>query len=167
MSQELLKSVQDKLNEEQWTRAAIGAYSINEFIALLNIVNDAQSNACLEELKSICDEHLSHTKNSIIALFISGIISLRKKDLDDSALHDLVNIFIDNKKMPIVEHICKTILAEDENNKYALRKLADIYKEEGSEEYWDYCKKNVKVDHKEAELAKILAEKYEKDDDKE
>ncbi len=167
MSQELLKSVQDKLNEEQWTRAAIGAYSINEFKALLNVVNEAQSKGCLDELKAICDDHLSHTKNSIIALFISGMISLRKKNLDDSALIDLVNIFIDNKKMPVVEHICCTILEEDENNKFALRTLASTYKDEGNEKYWDCYVKIVKVDHNEAELARTLAEKYEKDGDTE
>ena len=70
MSEELLKSVQDMLNEEQWTRAAISNYSKNNFLELAAIVEEAKKQNCIDEIKAACDEHLAHSKNSIIALYI-------------------------------------------------------------------------------------------------
>ena len=72
MSEELLKSVQDMLNEEQWTRAAISNYSKNNFLELAAKVEEAKKQNCIDEVKGICDDHLSHSKNSIIALYLSG-----------------------------------------------------------------------------------------------
>ena len=96
MSEVLVKSVQDMLNEEKWTRAAISNYSKNNFIELADIIEKAISENCVDEIKAICDEHLSHTKNSIIALYFSGMLALKKGTLDNSALITLVDIFQDN-----------------------------------------------------------------------
>ncbi|MBR3814153.1 MAG: transcription elongation factor GreA [Spirochaetaceae bacterium] len=165
MSEELLKSVQDMLNEEQWTRAAISNYSKNNFLELAAIVEEAKKQNCIDEIKAACDEHLAHSKNSIIALYISGMLSLKKKDLDESALTTLVNIFVDNHKTNIVTYLCDAILKEDENNKFALRKLAECYKEDNNERIWEIYTSIVKLDREEAEIAKLLAEKYENDGD--
>ena len=78
MSEELIKSVQEMLTEEKWTRAAISNYSKNNFIELAVIVENARNYTCIDEIKAICDEHLSHTKHSIIALYISGMLGLKK-----------------------------------------------------------------------------------------
>ena len=163
MSEELVKSVQDMLNEEKWTRAAISNYSKNHFIELANIVTDAQKNNCIDEIKAICDEHLAHTRNSIIALYLSGMLGLKKRTLDNSALVTLINIFIDNKKMNIVTYLCESILAEDESNKFALHTLADCYRDEGNEKVWDIYETIVRLDYEEADIAKLLAEKAEAD----
>ena len=115
MSEELVKSVQDMLNEEKWTRAAISNYTKNQFIELAITVEKAREANCLDEIKEICDEHLSHTKNSIIALYLSGMIGLKKQALDNSSLITLVNIFIEQQnKMDIVTYLCESILGEDE-----------------------------------------------------
>ena len=158
MSEEFVKSVQDMLNEEKWTRAAISNYSKNHFIELANIVTDAQKNNCIDEIKAICDEHLAHTRNSIIALYLSGMLGLKKRTLDNSALVTLINIFIDNKKMNIVTYLCESILAEDESNKFALHTLADCYRDEGNEKVWDIYETIVRLDYEEADIAKLLAE---------
>ena len=107
MSEELVKSVQDMLNEEKWTRVAISNYTKNQFIEFATIIEKVKENNCLEEVKSVCDEHLAHTKNSIIALYFSGMIGLKKHALDNSALVTLVNIFIDQQnKLDIVVYLC-------------------------------------------------------------
>jgi transcription elongation factor GreA len=152
------------LNEEKWTRATISNYSINNFRELDEIVRQAQQQNCVDEVKAVCDEHLSHTKNSIIALFLSGMFSLSKQMLDDSALISLVNIFIDNRKLNIVEYLCNRILDYGES-KFALRTLADVYKENNNPAVWDIYERLVKVDYEEADIAKLLAEKYEKEGD--
>ena len=161
MSEEMVKSVQGMLNEEKWTRAAISNYSKNHFIELAGIVTEAQKNNCIDEVKAICDEHLAHTKNSIIGLYLSGMLGLKKRTLDNSPLVTLVNIFIDNKKMNIVAYLCESILAEDESNKFALHTLADCYREEANEKVWEIYETIVRLDYEEADIAKILAEKAE------
>ncbi len=167
MSEKLVSSVQDMLNEEKWTRAAISNYSKNHFIELATVVEQAKQQNCIDEIKALSDEHLAHSKNSIIALYISGMLSLKQHTLDDSALVTLINIFLEHHKTAIVVFLCENILIEDEHNKYALRSLINCYKEEGSDKLWETYETLVKVDHEEADVAKILAEKYEKDGDSE
>lgn len=82
MAEELIKNVQDMLKEETWTRAAIGNYTKEKIIELAGIVEKAKNEDCIDELQAICDEQLAHSKDSIIALYISGIISLQKGTLD-------------------------------------------------------------------------------------
>lgn len=167
MSEALVKSVQDMLNEEKWTRATISNYTKSHFIDLAAVVEKAHSENCMDDIQAICDEHLSHTKNSIIALYISGILTLKKKTLDNSALISLVNIFQDNHKNTIVVYLCESILTEDESNKFALRTLAELYKEENNENIWDIYESIVRLDYEEADIAKLLAEHYEKENNTE
>jgi len=172
MSEELVKSVQDMLNEEKWTRAAISNYTKNQFYELAILVEKAREENCLDEVKSICNEHLIHTKNSIIALYISGMIGLKKQSLDNSAITTLVNIFIEQQnKNDIVTYLCESILGEDENNKFALHTLVECYRENDAKKEGDNKKlfelyeTIVRVDFEEADIVKILAEEYEKNGD--
>jgi len=162
MSESLVKSVQDMLNEEKWTRATISNYSISNFKELDTIIREAQAAKCIDDVKTLCDEHLAHTKNSIIALYLSGISALSKQLLDDSALITLINIFIDNHKNPIVEHLCNRVLDFGES-KFALRTLADCYKESSNDLLFPVWERLVKIDYEEADITKQLAEKFEKD----
>lgn len=167
MSEELIKSVQEKLKEESWTRTAIGNITQNNITDLAKIVEDSFSQDCAPDVREICDEHLAHSKDSIIALYVSGMIALRQGAIDNSALVNLVDIFNKNKKEPIVVFICQTILADDENNKFALRTLAACYREAKNEEVWNLYEKIVKIDFEEADMAKVLAEHAEEKGDNE
>lgn len=164
---ELIKSVQEMLKEETWTRAAISNYSKEKLIELSGIVEKARNENCTGELKAICDEQLANSRDSIIALYISGMISLKEGILDESSLRELVDIFQKNHKEPVVEYICQNILEEDENNKFALRTLAESYRSENKEEVWDLYKRIVKLDFEEADLAKALGDHYEAAGDQE
>jgi transcription elongation factor GreA len=158
----LLKNVQEMLNEEKWTRATLSNYSTAQFKELDTVLKECQEAHLYEELKNLCDEHLVHTKNSIIALYISGMIALSRQIIDDSAIVNLVNIFVDNHKWAIVKYLCEGILEYGES-KFALRTLAECYKNENNEEgIYGIWERLVKVDIEEAELAKSLAEHYEK-----
>lgn len=165
MSAEIISKVQEMLKEETWTRAAISNYTKNNLIDLSEIVEKAKSEGCANELKAICDEQLLHTKESIIALYISGMLGLKKGDLDNSYLVNLVDIFQKNHKEPVVTYLCETILDTDPNNKFALRTLADIYRAANDDKAWEIYEKIVKIDVEEAEIAKILAEHYETNGD--
>jgi transcription elongation factor GreA len=158
----LLKNVQEMLNEEKWTRAALSNYSTGQFKELDIILRKARGEKAYDELKKLCDEHLIHTKNSIIALYLSGMIALSRQLIDDAVLINLVTIFVDNHKWGIVRYLCERILDYGES-KFALRTLAECCKNENEEELiigiWERL---VKVDYEEADITKILAEHYEK-----
>jgi transcription elongation factor GreA len=158
----ILKNVQEMLNEEKWTRATLSNYSTSQFKELDLILKEAKDSRSYDELKHICDEHLVHTKNSIIALYLSGMVSLSRQLIDDSALINLVTIFVDNHKWGIVKYLCEGILEYGES-KFALRTLADCYKNENEEDrIYGIWERLVKVDYEEADLAKSLAEHFEK-----
>lgn len=164
MSEELVASVQEELKEEKWTRAVISEYTENTLKELDKYVEKALEENCGDEVKAVCDELLENNKNSsIIALYISGMIGLRNGDLDHSALESLIDIFQKNHKEPIVRYLCvEKILKIDPANKFALRTIANYYRENKEEDaMWATYETIVKVDSEEAEIAKLLAEHYE------
>ena len=160
MAENLVTSVQSMLKEELWTREAINNYTQSKINELSSIIDQARSNNCVDEVLAVCEEHLSHTKESIIALYLAGILSIQKDRIDNSYLITLVDIFQKNHKEAIVVKLCEDILSDDENNKFALRTLAECYVAEGKPEVWGLYEKIVKIDFKEAELAKVLADHY-------
>jgi len=166
-AQTLLKNLHETLNEEKWTRASLGNYSTNQFKELDAILKTARQEKILDDLKKTCDEHLSHTRNSLIALYLSGMIALSRQIIDDSAMINLVSIFLDNHKWGIVKYLCERILDHGES-KYALRTLADCYKNDNEEDkIYEVWERLLKVDFEEADIAKLLAEHYEKQGSKE
>jgi len=161
-AQTLLKNLQETLNEEKWTRASLGNYSTSQFKELDVILKNARNEKAVDELKKNCDDHLSHTRNSIIALYLSGMIALSRQIIDDSAMINLVSIFLDNHKWNIVKYLCERILDHGES-KYALRTLADCFKNDNEEEkVFEIWERLVKVDFDEADIVKSLAEHYDK-----
>jgi len=163
----LLKNLQEMLNEEKWTRATLGNYSTNQFKELDVILKNAREEKVLNELKKNCDTHLTHTRNSIIALYLSGMVALSRQIIDDSAMINLVSIFLDNHKWGIVKYLCERILDYGES-KFALRTLADCHKNDNEEELvYAVWERLVKADFEEADIAKSLAEHYEKQGKKE
>jgi len=162
MSNALLKNVQEMLNEEKWTRATLSNYTTSQFKELDTILKEAREGRFDGELKTLCDEHLVHTKNSIIALYLGGMAALSQQIIDDSAMVNLVTIFVDNHKWGIVRFLCERMLDYGES-KFALRTLADCYKNDNAEdEIYGIWERLVKVDYEEADLTKALAEHFEK-----
>ena len=166
MAETLIQSVQDMLKEETWTRATISGYTQNNLKELADIVEKARNENCVDEILDICEEHLSHSKDSIIALYLSGIFSLQKGIIDNNSLETLVDIFKKNHKEAIVTCLCESILEDAPNNKFALRTLADTYMAEDNPKAWDLYTQIVRIDFQEADIAKLLAEHF-ADSDKE
>ena len=160
MAENLVQSVQDMLKEETWTRATISNYTQSNLKELTDIVEKARNENCIDEILAICEEHLSHTKDSIIALYLSGTFSLQRGVLDNNAFETLVDIFQKNHKEAIVTYLCETILEDAPNNKFALRTLAENYREENNDKAWDLYTQIVKIDFQEADIAKLLAEHH-------
>ena len=160
----MIEKIQEMLNEEKWTRATINSYTVNNFEELNSIIEKIDYDDLLE-IKDLCDEHIAHTKTSIIALYISGIISLKKHFIDDSNLIQLINLFYDNRKWPLVEFLCNEILSFGEN-KIALRTLSECYNNQGKEdEKFKIWERLIKIDYEETDILKTIAEKYESEGD--
>lgn len=163
MSQELMTKIEQMLHEEKWTRTAIGAYTVSLIKELdVLLVQVIQANV-QTEVKELCDTHLAEAKNSIVALYLSGMISLERQMLDDTHMVKLVNLFAQNIKWPLVEHIANQILVYGEN-KFALRSLIDCYKNEGNDDKLHETEERlIKVDIEEADIVFSLAQRYEKE----
>lgn len=161
MTENKTRVIHELLNEEKWTRATLNSYTINNLKELDSIIEETIDDETESEVKQICDEHLQHTKNSIIALYISGIISLKRRLIDDSNLIMLIKIFSDNHKWNIVEFLCNRILQFGEN-KFALRTLAECYDNENEEDKkFEVWERLVRIDYEEADIVQHIAEKKE------
>jgi len=162
MKQATIRDVTELLNEEKWTRAALNSYTITNFAELDETINAVIGAEAIDETQQLCEEHLAHTRNSIIALYVSGIIALNRRLVDDSNLVRLITIFADNHKWSVVEYLCDRILQFGEN-KFALRTLAECYEKENKDEkrseVWERL---IKVDYEEADIVRHLAEEREK-----
>ena len=165
MPEKIIENISGMLNEEKWTRATLNDYAISNFQELDGVIDSVIANGVQDEVQSICDEHLEHTKNSIVALYISGVISLSKQQVDDTHLLNLIGIFTDNHKWTAVEYLCRRILDFGEN-KEALRTLAEtlehLNQPEQMHEIWERI---IKVDYSETDMVRRLAEKREENGD--
>lgn len=164
---EVVKRLQDALNEEKWTRATLGAYTVNQIKELDALFQEAAREKAVDQAKELCDDHLAHSKNSIGALYLSGIISLSRQQIDDSNLVSLINIFADNRKWNIVEYVCNRILDYGENRN-ALVRLAECYENEDKpDDMYQVWERLIRIDLDEADIVRLIAEKKEKDGDAE
>ena len=84
MAESVEKTLIDKLNEETWTRAAIGNYSAANFNELDAIIAAAKKENILDKIEKICADKLSGSKIIIISLYIFSITSIMHQNLDDS-----------------------------------------------------------------------------------
>lgn len=161
----ITKKLQEMLNEEKWTRATLSGYTVNQIKELDALFHEAAVEKVLDEVRDLCNEHVGHSKNSIAALYLSGIISLSRQQLDDSNMISLINIFADNKRWNIVEFVCNRILEYGENRN-ALLRLAECYENDDKvDEMYATWERLVRVDYEEADIVKLIAEKKEKEGD--
>lgn len=159
---QLAGKVQEMLNEEKWTRTTLQNYSVNSLKELDALIEQAEAETAIDELFSVCDEQLSHTKNSVIALYLAGIIALRKQPSDESYLTQLMDLFAEGRRTNIVEFICQRILDYGEN-KVALARLAECYEgEEKAEQRYATWERLIKIDYDEADIVKLIAERKDK-----
>jgi transcription elongation factor GreA len=163
MSDTILNKITEQLNEEKWTRAALSNYTVNNYVELDALLEEVFDADLEDEVMELCEEHLTHSKNSIIALYLSGIISLNRQSIDDSNLLLLINIFSENHRWNIVKHLSNRILDFGEN-RHALRTLAQCHENDGeTEALHETWERLIRVDYEEADIVRKLAEKAEED----
>jgi transcription elongation factor GreA len=154
------ENIRTLLNEEKWTRATVNNYTILNFQELDTILDEITVPEELLEVKNICDEYLQKNKNSIIALYLSGSVALRRKSLDYGNIITLIELFNENKKPGIVEVLSKKVL-DKFDDKYVVRVLAASYEKQGREdEQYKLYERLVQIDYEETELLMAIAARY-------
>lgn len=160
----LVDEVNDLLKKETWTRTSIGEYTTASLRPLRDMVQKARDGELTDEVLDACNTYLVQNKMSVPALYISGMLTLGIS-LDQSKLIDLVGMFQRNHKKDIVETLCMEIIEKDDKNQFALRTLANCYKEEGKGKEWPLYEKIVKLDFAEADAAYALGDHYKNDNE--
>ncbi|MDE0227932.1 MAG: transcription elongation factor GreA [Spirochaetaceae bacterium] len=165
MTESLLNRIEEMLNEEKWTRAALTGYTTSNFHELDELLREAKEQDVQNAVQELCEDHLQVSRDSIIALYLAGTLTLGRRIVDDSNLVVLTNMFVDSAKWNIVQYLCTGILAHGEN-KFALRTLADTYDKTGDkEQQYEIWERLIKVDFEDADTARALAEKSEEESD--
>lgn len=154
---ETINKLGDMLKEEKWTGSGIASWNISNFNILNDLLNEITENSEADSSIELINEHLEGSKNSIIALYLSGMISLEKQLVDDTSFIILINIFVKNSKWNIVKYLCDKILEFGEN-KQALKTLAEFYtQEDDKENLYLIWERLIKIDYEEADIIKKLA----------
>lgn len=162
----ILEDINNKLKEEKWTRAAIDSYSVRNFVEMDSYIRLAIDEDFKDDLKTLCKEHLKQSQNSVVALYMIGVLSLEESSVDDTHLPQIIKIFMDSKKNKIAEFLSEKILSYREN-KFALKTLESIYEQEKMEdELFNIKKRLVLIDSKDASNANYLGKYYEEEGDK-
>jgi len=86
----LNEKLQLMLNEEKWTRTLMANYSVASLKELDRLVEDAVQQGVTDDIIKTCTEHLSQTKNSVIALYVAGILNIMRQPADESYLVQLM-----------------------------------------------------------------------------
>lgn len=154
-----IQELKNILAEEKWTLAQLQSCNISYFTEwdekIRTINNEDQI-----EAKQVCDEYFDQqNKNSVIARYISGMITLFTRPQEDNiAFLDLISSFEQVKHWELVEYLCQKVLSVNES-KPALRLLADCYRENDNEvEKFKTWERIVKVDYSETDILRKLAD---------
>lgn len=126
MSSVTIKKLDSILQEDKWTRIVVNNYSLAKIKELDDLIDDIIDEGLTEDVLDICGKHLKDVKKSIAGLYISGMLIYSRRPLNDMNLLAVIDLFSQNLKWTLVEHICNEMLFISEN-KHALYTLAKIY----------------------------------------
>ncbi|WKD00496.1 transcription elongation factor GreA [Borreliella americana] len=121
------------LQEDKWTRIVVNNYSLAKIKELDDLIDNIIDEGLTEDVLDICGKHLKDVKKSIAGLYISGMLIYSRRPLNDMNLLAVIDLFSQNLKWALVEHICNEMLLISEN-KHALYTLAKIYAQNNENE---------------------------------
>ena len=165
MANDILQEIERQLTAEQWTRTPIAEFTIGnfkDFDQLLERIFDAGKQNAAKEL---CRNFLEQNKNSVIALYLCGIISLHRQQIDDAYMLSVIDYFYKHKRWGLCRHLCERGLSFGENA-VILRILAECCEQQKQvEELYNVWTRLVKVDYQEADIVMALARHFEEQGD--
>ena len=113
------------------------------------------------ELMETAQQIIAVREDSVFARYVLGSIAfVRRPHEDNIFMQNLLITFYDNHNWTLVEFLCGMILGYNEN-RYALRILADCLVETGREdEQWPVLERLVKVDFDERRIPRQLGDHF-------
>ena len=101
----LSEKLQLMLNEEKWTRTLMANYSVANLKELDRFIEEITAQNVADDIIKLCIEHLSQTKNSVIALYVAGMLNIMRQPADETYLIQLMDLFAESKKS---NDVCKS-----------------------------------------------------------
>ena len=160
MVNDILQEVKHQLTTEQWTRTPISEFTIGNFEGLDQLLEQVFDAGKQNVVKELCEQFLEQNKNSIIALYLCGIMALHCQQIDDAYVLSVIDLFYKHKRWGLCRHLCKRALGFGENA-VVLRILAECCEQQNQEEeLYHTWARLVKVDYQEAGIVMALARHY-------
>ena len=96
---ELIQRLGERLNEEKWTRTALGPYTVANCEELDAIVREIHEADLENEAHDACTNHLEQSKDSIGARYISGLLDVSRQLVNDG------NLIIDTHDQDVIDPV--------------------------------------------------------------
>ena len=147
-------------DDRAFTKSELTSFKVDTLEELDKAVRKVDSEDLLA-LKEKSDKLISEREDSVYGRFVSGLIGMIRRPQEDNInMQNLLLTFYEAHNWPVTEYICNKILALNEN-KFALRILADCYEETGRDDQkWPVYARLVKVDFDEKTITRKLADHY-------
>lgn len=123
----VIEEIKRKLNEEKTTKTTIKAYTQKDFLSLDPYIDEIVKQDLLEEVKDICIK-AEKEKGSLFALYILGMVYLKKEIMDTYYMPLLIKTLKENNKKSIAATLAEKVLSY-RNEIYALKVLEEYYQE--------------------------------------
>ncbi len=143
-----------------FTKNELISFKVETFTELDKAIAKIDSDDLLS-YKEKADNLMAEREDSVYGRYVSGSIGMIRRPHEDNInMQNLLISFYENHNWTVVEFLCTKILALNEN-KFALRILADCYEETGRDNAkWPVYVRLVKVDFEERKITKALADHY-------
>ena len=157
--------LKNQLQSEIWATSRIEKFTPAQFQALDALLTAIDTDNERNETFQYCEEFLSHTPRSVVALYAVAIISLQRQSVDDSHIVAIIDIFSAVHRWNVVEFLCNSFLKYGEN-RYLLSLLAQCYEKLSQPENkiaaWERL---IRIDFDESEIVFKLAQIKKKEGD--
>ncbi|MGN0907481.1 MAG: hypothetical protein ACI4NM_10060, partial [Bullifex sp.] len=119
--------------DKPFTKAELQAFTPDSFIEFDKVIKKIDSDE-LSSVKEMSDALIREREDSVFGRYVSGSVSMIRRPHEDNInMQNLLVSFYEIHNWAMVEFLCNKILTLNEN-KSALRALANGYKETGRDD---------------------------------
>ncbi len=151
------RQLRAQLQSEQWTTLDIKKFTVAQFKELNQLLSSISDDIERNAIFQLCEEILTQSNKSVVALYILATINLQRQSVDDSHIVTILELFSKNQRWNIVEQLCQSFLQYGEN-RHILRILANCYEKIGDKAKkiasWERL---IRIDYDECEIVYQLA----------
>ncbi len=126
--EELLKKINELLEEEKWSKFQLIEYNVKKFLLIDELLKEIKDEETKEEIKKINEEAYQKNERNMSALYIIAVLSYPEdKSWFYRGFERLIDYFKRREKWGLVEHLAKKMM-EFEENEFAIQTLIETAK---------------------------------------